>query len=92
MSTTTSTSTAATIGPFSTKVHYYVDTELLKAVEEVKKKARQWKRDCCGKKAGKRFCESYGCSSLDELLAPLARFTAKRKRGRKAAPSAKGER
>lgn len=26
---------------------------------------------CCGEQVGERFCESYGCTTLLELLSPL---------------------
>lgn len=41
------------------------------AIQRVLATAAEWKASCCGDKIGQKFCESYGCASLDELLAPL---------------------
>lgn len=52
-------------------VHYFVDAQVGRVIQRVLRKAAQWKRDCCGKRTGKKVCEAYGCVSLDELLKPL---------------------
>lgn len=80
-STLTKTESSATTADFSNVIVQYVaDYEIMRSIQRVFQKAEKWKRECCGKKTGRRFCESYGCASLDELLEPLKRF---RLRGRK---------
>lgn len=79
-----------TIGKFI----YYVslDTEIIEAIRQVHRTAQRWKRQCCGKKTGKRMCEAYGCASLDELLAPLNAINAKLPRKPKSTTSRRGRR
>ena len=82
MNVTTSTANGS-VNFTAATVYYAIDEELLRAIEEVKRTARKWKRDCTCSTASRktrRFCESYGCASLDELLAPLSRFKISRKR------------
>ena len=60
-------------------VQYFADAEILRAVERVKRMAAKWKRDCCGKKTGKRHCDGYGCASIEKLVEPLKNIRRKRK-------------
>ena len=39
----------------------------LRAVED---QANKWIGDCCGHRAGDRFCEHFGCITIRELIAP----------------------
>lgn len=59
---------------WTSTVSYSADAELIRAIQAVRRKAAKWKRECCGKKAGRRHCEGYGCASLTELLEPLSKF------------------
>lgn len=74
------TSTAGSTHTWTATLEYVADPQLIRAIQSVRRKAAKWKRDCCGKKAGKRHCESFGCASLDELLAPLKRYRFVRKK------------
>lgn len=46
------------------------------ALKEVIHKAEAWINDChCGYKDGKcRWCEQYGCESIDNLIKPLKKL------------------
>ena len=77
MNHTASTSNSASTINLTGGIVYVADAELLRLIHRVLRKAATWKRQCCGKKTGKKFCESYGCGSLDELLAPLKTIKSK---------------
>lgn len=68
---TTSTAASSTTIATTAQWIYLGDDKLIAAIKRVLRKAAKWK-SYCGCKG--KFCEGYGCASLDELLAPLKAF------------------